>query len=137
MKKLIVCLCAMLMLPAMAVAEPPPGNVYPTAPFSANPHLFASTPCGRTLSCSAEDSAVVAAADTCSNTRLGFQPGIMLAFMHKGPYKNCIIPKTYAPQGPGLGAKAQWPVCCLEPTSALSDTCNLTCHFYITNEVGG
>ena len=120
---------------AGAFAQSLPGNVYDTAPFNANPKYFGSSNCRPTFSCSqqSDDTAMVRLADKCANENFGFPAGIMSKFMGKGTYKNCVIPGSYAKQGAGMGAKAQWPICCTKDNG--NNTCEMVCHFYITNDV--
>ena len=127
----------LLLLPSFAQADAPPGAVYPTAPFTSNPKYFTSVPCGAPVRCLASDTEILAAANLCASQRLGFPANLLGAFVHDGrsAYKNCAIPTTYAPMGNGLGAKAQWPVCCL--SAGNGPNCQLTCHFYLTNEFNG
>lgn len=135
-----VLLALLLAAPCVAAsparADAPPGNVYQSVPFSANPSLFTSVPCGPKMQCSASDSDLLRAANQCANQRFGFPDGIMGSFIHSnGPYKNCAIPTTFAKMGSGLGAKAQWPICCLSPDEGSG--CQMVCHYYLTNEYNG
>jgi len=136
MRRYILWVAALLVLilPVAAKAQDyPPGNIYSSAPFSSNPKHFTAANCGVQLSCTAGESDVLKAANTCAQTRLGFPAGLLGKYVRDGgAYKNCAIPTTYAKTGPGLGAKAQWPICCLTPGDG--GNCNMVCHFYMTNE---
>ncbi|MGE3769669.1 MAG: hypothetical protein AB7G06_01825 [Bdellovibrionales bacterium] len=108
---------------------PPPGNIYNVPPFNAA-QLFTSVPCGNAFDCRASitQEQVLALANQCATTRLGFPEGMLTLFENEGTYEKCALPESYAPKGPGLGASTQWPICCIDDKG--NGKCELSCHFY-------
>jgi hypothetical protein len=125
---LIVFVC--LAFASVAHAEPPPGNIYATAPF-ANSSLFSSAPCSKPFECdsSMRDEDYLKLANACAAKRFGFPTGILTLFQTEGVYENCALPETYAPKGGRLGGTAQWPICCVEEKE--NGLCNFNCYYYL------
>jgi len=117
-----------------ALADAPPGNIYPVAPFT-NAQHFTTVPCGKPFRCDSRmrDEDFLQAANLCAQNRLGFPDKMMTLFQKEGPYENCALPETYAPKGPRLGAAAQWPICCVEDKG--NGLCSFSCHYYISGSV--
>ena len=134
-------MAAVLLLGFVTMAsaqDGPPGAVYSSPPFNMNPKHFTMTTCRPKLDCNVSDSAALQVANECASSRFGFPADIMSSFVHQsGSYKSCAIPSTFAKTGPGLGAKAQWPICCLTPSGDGDNTCRMVCHFYLTNDYNG
>lgn len=121
-----------LSFPVSAQNTPPPGAVYPSAPFTGS-SFFATARCisGKfTCSPSPSNSTLISRANMCAQETFAVGDIMGKVGSARDGYQNCVLPTTYK-DDPNGTFKKKWTICCVVPKS--NGMCTFDCHLYYNN----